>query len=116
MMLFGKSFFSSFAPSTQYLALFYEISSMFEKEGSLLNGSDVPLKIRGATLTISSLSKTKVLVTANPHPISKALLIIGYEVAGGAEARPNGFANLTPARVDEISTRSIYVKNPGNFG
>jgi hypothetical protein len=41
---------------------------------------------------------------------------MGYDVAGGAEAKPNGLSNLTPANVEEISTRSIYVKNPGNLG
>jgi hypothetical protein len=55
-------------------------------------------------------------VTTNPQPNSKALLIIGYEVAGGADANPNGLSNLTPANVDDISTRSISVKNPGNCG
>lgn len=55
-------------------------------------------------------------MTANPQPNSKALLIIGYEVAGGAEAKPNGLSNLTPASSDEISTRSISVKKPGNLG
>lgn len=47
--LLGKSFMSSFAPYTQYFALFSEMSSMFEKEGSLLRMSVVPLKILGAT-------------------------------------------------------------------
>ena len=42
----------------------------------------------GATLTTISLSRLKVLVTANPHPASNPLLIIGQVVAGGAEARP----------------------------
>ena len=84
----GWSFFNSFAPSTQYFALFSEMSSMLENEGYFLKGSFVALKILGATFWISSLSKTNVFVTANPHPNSKALLIIGYDVAGGAEAIP----------------------------
>jgi hypothetical protein len=50
--LSGKSFLSYLAPSTQYLALFSEISSIFENDGSFLSGSEVPLKIRGATFTI----------------------------------------------------------------
>jgi len=52
IILLGKSFFNYNAPSTQYLALFSEISSMLENDGSLLKMSDVPLKILGATLTI----------------------------------------------------------------
>jgi hypothetical protein len=51
-ILLGKSAFNYFAPSTQYLALFSDISSIFENEGYFLSISDVPLKIRGATLTI----------------------------------------------------------------
>jgi hypothetical protein len=43
---------SSLAPSTQYFARFSEINSIFENDGSLLKGSEVPLKIRGATFTI----------------------------------------------------------------
>jgi cytoplasmic iron level regulating protein YaaA (DUF328/UPF0246 family) len=50
--LLGKSFFSSIAPSTQYFALFSEISYILEKEGYFRRGSFVALKIRGATLTI----------------------------------------------------------------
>ena len=49
--LLGWSFFNSLAPSIQYLALFYEMSSMLEKDGYLLRMSLVALKIRGATLT-----------------------------------------------------------------
>jgi hypothetical protein len=80
---------------------------MLEKDGYFLNGSFVALKIRGATFTVASLSKTNVLVTANAHPISNALRTIGYEVAGGAEANPKGFSNFTPLISVEISTKSI---------
>lgn len=52
IILFGKSFLSYFAPYTQYLALFYEISSILENDGSFLSGSEVPLNILGATFTI----------------------------------------------------------------
>ena len=52
MILLGWSFFSYFAPSTQYLALFSEINSIFEKDGYFLVGSEVPLNILGATLWI----------------------------------------------------------------
>jgi hypothetical protein len=37
-------------------------------------------------------------------------------VVGGAEASPNGFANLTPAIVTDRSTWSISVKKPGRLG
>lgn len=80
---------------------------MLENEASVLRGLFVALKIRGDTLTISSLSKTKVFVTANPHPNSKALRIIGYDVVGGAEASPNGFLNSTFAISTDRSTWSI---------
>lgn len=63
-----------------------------------------------------SLSNEKVLVKAKAHPSAKALLIIGYDVVGGAEAKPNGFGILTPAISDEISTSSIGVQNEGNSG
>lgn len=52
IILLGKSFLSSSAPSTQYFALFSEINSIFEKDGSLRRGSLVALNILGATLTI----------------------------------------------------------------
>ena len=54
----------------------------------------VPRTILGATFVTMSLSREKVLVTANPHPASKARRTIGQEVVGGAEAKPNGFGNL----------------------
>ena len=54
----------------------------------------MPLTILGATLVTMSLSSEKVLVTANPHPASKARRTIGHEVVGGAEANPKGFGNL----------------------
>jgi len=54
----------------------------------------VPLTILGATLVTMSLSSAKVLVTANPHPASKARRTIGQEVVGGAEASPKGLGNL----------------------
>ena len=62
----------------------------------------VGLEVRnalGATLVTMSLSREKVLVTAKPHPASKALRTIGQEVVGGAEARPNGFGNLERQRI-----------------
>jgi hypothetical protein len=114
--LSGKSFLSYLAPSTQYLAFFSEINSMFEKEASVLRGLLVALNILGDTLTISSLSSTKVLVTANPQPCSNALLIMGYDVVGGAEANPKGLLNFTPAIVTPRSTKSTSVKNPGRTG
>jgi len=52
IILLGKSFFNSLAPYTQYLALFSEINSMLENEGSFLSISVVALKIRGATFVI----------------------------------------------------------------
>lgn len=45
---------------------------------------------------MASLSRQKVLTTAKPQPYSKDLLIMGYEVVGGAEAKPNGLMNGTP--------------------
>ena len=59
----------------------------------------VPRTILGATLVTMSLSREKVLVTAKPHPASKALRTIGQEVVGGAEARPKGFGNLERQRI-----------------
>ena len=43
-----------------------------------------------------SLLRENVFVTTKAHPPSKALLIIGQVVAGGAEAKPNGLRNLRP--------------------
>ena len=51
---------------------------------------------RGATLVTISLLRENVFVTTKAHPPSKALLIIGQVVAGGAEAKPNGLRNLRP--------------------
>lgn len=55
-------------------------------------------------------------MTANPHPCSKALRIIAVLVAGGAEAKPNGFSNLIPHISTERSTSSISVWKSGSFG
>jgi hypothetical protein len=48
---------------------------------------------------MDTLSRENVLVTAKPHPASKARRTIGHEVAGGAEARPKGFGNLQSIRI-----------------
>ena len=66
----------------------------------------VPRTILGATLVTTSLSKEKVLVTANPQPASKPRLIIGQVVAGGAEASPKGLMNFKPQTVTLRSTVS----------
>ncbi len=72
--------------------------------------------IRGDTLVTMSLSLEKVLVTAKPQPARKARAIMSLEVVGGAEARPKGFGNLTPATVTERSTSSMMVWNLGRRG
>lgn len=56
-----------------------------------------------------TLYKTKVLVTAKPHPAAKARRIIALEVVGGAEAKPNGFSNFNPQISILRSTSSIGV-------
>lgn len=63
-----------------------------------------------------SLSSTQVLITAKSYPMSKERAIIGYDVVGGAEAKPKGFAILTPQISVCKSTASISVKNPGSYG
>lgn len=68
------------------------------------------------SLIYCTLSSPNVFVTANPHPCSKALLIIAALVVGGAEARPNGFGNFIPQTSMLVSTWSIALKNNGSFG
>jgi len=55
------------------------------------------------------LSRENVLVTAKPHPASKALRIIEELVAGVALAMPKGFGNFSPAINTLMSTKSIGV-------
>jgi hypothetical protein len=69
----------------------------------------VPRTILGATFVTISLSRENVLVTAKPQPASNALLTIGQEVVGGAEARPKGFGNLIPQTSTLKSTLSMSV-------
>jgi len=56
-----------------------------------------------------TLSNPNVLVTAYPHPASKARRIMGAAVVGGAEASPKGFSNFIPQISTEMSTASISV-------
>lgn len=58
---------------------------------------------------ILTLSRENVLVTAKPHPASKALRIIEELVAGVALAMPKGFGNFSPAINTLMSTKSIGV-------
>ena len=44
--------------------------------------------------TSPTLSSPNVLVTQKPQPASKARLIMGAEVVGGADASPKGLGNL----------------------
>lgn len=67
-------------------------------------------------LNIITLSRAKVFVTAKLHPASKDLRIIALVVAGGAEAKPNGFSNFIPRSSMLRSTSSIGVWNFGNSG
>ena len=69
----------------------------------------VPLTILGATFVMISLSSEKVLVTTNPQPSTNPLRIIGQVVAGGAEAKPNGFTKRNPQTSTLRSTASIGV-------
>ncbi|CAD8146442.1 unnamed protein product [Paramecium octaurelia] len=86
---------------------------MLAYPGSYLSGSVVLLYILGDTLVIASLSKTKVFTTAKPHPSQNALFIIGYEVVGGAEAKPKGLGKLTPRILILRSMLSISVVQDG---
>jgi hypothetical protein len=65
---------------------------------------------------IHTLSKENVFVTANAQPASKALRIIALEVAGGADANPNGLMNFIPHISTLISTSSTGVWNFGSWG
>ena len=66
--------------------------------------------------TPHTLLRANVLVTAKPHPASKARLIIADEVVGGALASPNGLGNLIPQTLTLMSTSSMGVKNLGSAG
>ena len=63
-----------------------------------------------------TLSRENVLVTAKLHPASNARRIIAELVVGVAEAKPNGFSNLSPHISTLMSTKSMGVKNFGNWG
>ena len=115
-ILFGKSFLICLDPYIQYSLVFSVISSMFPKVGSNFNESPATLYILGVTLVTASLSRQYVFTTAKLNPSSNALLIIGYEVVGGADANPNGFSILRPIISVERSTASIAVLNPGRVG
>ena len=66
--------------------------------------------------SLLTLSREKVLVTANAHPASNALLIMAELVVGVAEASPKGFSNLSPTISTLMSTRSTGVKKFGSLG
>ena len=67
-------------------------------------------------VTLQTLSRVKVLVTAKLHPASKDLRIIAELVEGVAEASPNGFWNFNRVTSTLRSTRSTGVKNFGRQG
>mmetsp|Transcript_28543 Transcript_28543/g.67489 ORF Transcript_28543/g.67489 Transcript_28543/m.67489 type:complete len:311 (+) Transcript_28543:187-1119(+) len=115
----GKSRLSSRTVSTQYCAVFSEMSSMFRNElwlGPYVCPLVVPRTMRGDTLVMRSRSRAYVLVTQNPQPCSKARRIILADVHGGAEARPNGLGKRMPAKSKDTSTWSTGVVMGGSTG
>jgi hypothetical protein len=61
-----------------------------------------------------TLSSENVLVTAKPQPASNERRIMALEVAGGADASPNGLGNFMPHTSTLKSTSSIGVWNFGS--
>ena len=76
----------------------------------------IPGENTAHTHTHVTLSRAKVLVTAKDHPASKALRIMAALVVGVAEARPNGFLNLSPHISTDTSTLSMGVQKSGREG
>lgn len=65
---------------------------------------------------VLTFSRENVLVRAKAHPASKARLIIGLLVVGGALASPKGFINFRPHISTLKSTKSTEVMKAGSTG
>ena len=63
--------------------------------------------------TKMTLSKPNVFVTQNPQPASNDRLIMAADVVGGADAKPNGFGNLT--KVYFLTLCHIFVALQKNY-
>ena len=84
------------------------------EEGALARGpyvwpEVVPRTIRGDTFVTRSLFSENVLVTLKPQPDWNERRIMGAEVVGGAEARPNGLGKRSPQISTLRSTKSTAV-------
>lgn len=91
------------------LILFYRLDSETPKRFRYFKYTKQYLHAKHGLKYFLTLSRENVLVTAKPHPASKALRIIEELVAGVALAMPKGFGNFSPAISTLMSTKSIGV-------
>src|SRR5918993_4366113 len=89
-----------------------EINSQFHDEWSAVSGffciDSCPSSVERRNFVFGPATfvtgwRPIVLVTTPPHPASKARMMLLSDSVGGAEDSRNGFVNLSPVNVTEMS-------------